>query len=125
MARHARTASLLLLLLVIGGAIYVASGVEEAYLAADDFQWLEAGRTFTWSRVLYVSRQHFYRPVVDAWFGGAVADVDPRHESRRGGSSERRPIGGRRAGLHNRPRGRPRRHRLARSRRVGGCDCAP
>ena len=74
---HGRTAVLLALLLVIGGALYLAAGLADAYLAADDFQWLAAGQAFTWPSLLHISGDRFYRPVVNLWFAGAFAACGP------------------------------------------------
>lgn len=60
-------------LVVLSGAIYLVAGIGGAYFAADDFQWLASGHTFTWSRVWrQIAGDHFYRPVVDLWFAAAV-----------------------------------------------------
>jgi len=72
-----RSAVLLVVVLAIGAAIYAAAGVANAYLAADDFQWLSIGHAFTWSGLLRVGGDRFYRPVVEVWFAGAVAACGP------------------------------------------------
>lgn len=49
--------------------LYLRGGLAQAYFAADDFQWLAAGHTFTWSHLFHrMTGQHFYRPVIDVWF---------------------------------------------------------
>jgi hypothetical protein len=68
-----RSAVWLILLLAATAAAYVSAGVTRAYLAADDFQWLEGGFLFHWSRIFnQIAGDHFYRPVIDVWFGGAT-----------------------------------------------------
>ncbi len=63
----------LILLLAATAAAYLSAGVTRAYLAADDFQWLEGGFLFHWSRIFdQIAGDHFYRPVIDVWFGGAT-----------------------------------------------------
>ena len=61
-------------LLVLSAAIYISAGLPKAYLAADDFQWLGGGHTFTWARLLYVTGgDRFYRPAADLWFAGTAS----------------------------------------------------
>jgi len=73
-----RSAVWLILLLGATTAVYLSAGVTHAYLAADDFQWLEGGFLFHWSRVFnQIAGDHFYRPVIDIWFGGATLACGP------------------------------------------------
>lgn len=54
--------------------VYLSAGVTRAYIAADDFQWLSGGHTFTWSRLAYVTGgDRFYRPMADLWFAVTAA----------------------------------------------------
>jgi hypothetical protein len=72
--RRVMAAILLSVLLIAGAAPYVRAGVARAYFAADDFQWIAGGHTLGWSRIADVrSRDHFYRPMIDAWFTVSVA----------------------------------------------------
>jgi hypothetical protein len=60
-------------IIVLTAALYVAAGLPGAYLAADDFQWLGGGHTFTWGRLLYVTGgDRFYRPAADLWFAATT-----------------------------------------------------
>ena len=60
-------------ILVLTAAIYISAGLPGAYLAADDFQWLGGGHTFTWGRLLYVTGgDRFYRPAADLWFAATT-----------------------------------------------------
>ena len=73
-----RSAAWLILLLAATAAAYLSAGVTRAYLAADDFQWLEGGFLFHWSRIFdQIAGDHFYRPVIDIWFGGATLACGP------------------------------------------------
>ena len=61
-------------ILVGTAALYLAAGLAGAYLAADDFQWLGGGHTFTWGRLQYVTGgDRFYRPAADLWFAAATS----------------------------------------------------
>ena len=61
-------------ILVLTAAVYISAGLPGAYLAADDFQWLGGGHTFTWGRLLYVTGgDRFYRPAADLWFAGTTS----------------------------------------------------
>ena len=72
--RRLVTSLLLAALLIVSAAPYARGGIVRAYFAADDFQWLAGGHTLKWSRISEVSsREHFYRPVIDAWFTVSVA----------------------------------------------------
>ncbi len=72
--RRLATGLLLAALLVVSAAPYLRGGIARAYFAADDFQWLAGGHTLKWSRMSQVSsREHFYRPMADAWFAASVA----------------------------------------------------
>ena len=54
--------------------VYLTAGLPSAYIAADDFQWLAGGHTFSWSRLLYVTGgDRFYRPMADLWFASAAS----------------------------------------------------
>ena len=60
--------------LLLSAAIYLRAGIAGAFLAADDFQWLAGGQRVDWGHLLHASsRDHFYRPVVEAWFALTVA----------------------------------------------------
>ena len=68
----ARWAALLGVVAVAAG-LYVGGGLPGAYLAEDDFFWLAVGDSMVASPHLPVPNgQHFYRPVVDVWFGGLM-----------------------------------------------------
>jgi hypothetical protein len=55
-------------------AVYLTAGLPSAYIAADDFQWLAGGHTFSWSRLLYVTGgDRFYRPMADLWFASTAS----------------------------------------------------
>jgi hypothetical protein len=59
------------LIVILAGlaGLSISAGLTDAYVAADDFQWLAGGHTFGWSRVLQLTgRDHFYRPGADLWF---------------------------------------------------------
>jgi hypothetical protein len=52
--------------------LYVSYGTLGAYLARDDFQWLNDARDLGVMRSIVVTgRAHFYRPVVELWWDGA------------------------------------------------------
>lgn len=52
--------------------LYVPYGTLGAYLARDDFQWLNDARDLGVLRsVIVTGRAHFYRPVVELWWDGA------------------------------------------------------
>jgi hypothetical protein len=54
--------------------VYLAAGLPSAYIAADDFQWLAGGHTFSWSGLLYVTGgDRFYRPMADLWFASTTS----------------------------------------------------
>jgi hypothetical protein len=53
--------------------LYLGSGAANAYLANDDFNWLNDARTKGVSQVFHLAgRSHFYRPVIEAWFTAMV-----------------------------------------------------
>jgi hypothetical protein len=61
------------IVLALAAAIYLSAGTLTAYLAADDFQWIRDGHTFTWAHlVTQISGERFYRPMIDVWFGATV-----------------------------------------------------
>ena len=61
-------------ILVGTAALYLAAGLAGAYIAADDFQWLGGGHTFTWGRLQYVTGgDRFYRPAADLWFAASTS----------------------------------------------------
>jgi hypothetical protein len=61
-----RDAAILFLVPVI---LYLGSGAANAYLANDDFNWLNDARTKGVSQVFHLAgRSHFYRPVIEMWF---------------------------------------------------------
>jgi hypothetical protein len=56
----------------VGVLLYTAAGTLGAYLARDDFQWLNDARTLPLSHVIHViGRTHFYRPVAEVWWAVA------------------------------------------------------
>jgi hypothetical protein len=58
---------------LLAAGLYVASGTLGAYLARDDFQWLNDARDLGVRHAFVLSgRSHFYRPVVEAWWVGAT-----------------------------------------------------
>jgi hypothetical protein len=60
--------------LLLCAAIYLRAGIAGAFLAADDFQWLAGGQRVDWGHLVHASsRDHFYRPVIEAWFALTVA----------------------------------------------------
>ena len=61
-------------LCALAATLYLASGVAHAYLAEDDFTWLLGGLAFSWSQLDFAGRTHFFRPVINLWFGG-LTDV--------------------------------------------------
>lgn len=78
MDRRVRMLAVLAVPVAASAALYLRAGLAQAYLAADDFQWLEGGRAFVWSRLSQqVVGDHSYRPVVDVWFAAAVAGCGP------------------------------------------------
>ena len=65
----ARFAVPLALLLAVSAGTYLYAGVGRAYLAADDFQWLLYGHTFSWRQLVsQLAGNRFYRPAIDLWF---------------------------------------------------------
>ena len=61
-----------LLVAVLPLILYVSHGTLGAYLARDDFQWLNDARDLGVLRsVIVTGRAHFYRPVVELWWDGA------------------------------------------------------
>ncbi len=68
-----RQAAGLAVILAATTLIFLSAGLGDAYIAADDFQWLGGGHTFTWARLQYVTGgDRFYRPMADLWFAGAT-----------------------------------------------------
>ena len=62
-----------LIVVAFTAALYLSGGTLDAYLAADDFQWIRDGHTFTWAHlVTQIAGERFYRPVIDLWFGATV-----------------------------------------------------
>jgi hypothetical protein len=60
------------LVVVVATALYVPSGTLGAYLARDDFQWLNGARSVSISTSFVVEgRTHFYRPVAELWWTAA------------------------------------------------------
>lgn len=54
-------------------ALYLASGLLNGFLAADDFGWLTTARDGDWQNLFtFGGYDHFYRPVIRLWFAGAV-----------------------------------------------------
>jgi hypothetical protein len=73
-AQRWRRGAALAALLGVTTVVYVSAGLTSAYIAADDFQWLGGGQTFTWSRLAYVTGgDRFYRPIADLWFAATAA----------------------------------------------------
>jgi hypothetical protein len=65
-----RDAAIVFLVPVI---LYLSSGAANAYLANDDFNWLNDARTKGVSEVFHVAgRSHFYRPLIETWFTAMV-----------------------------------------------------
>ena len=64
-------------ILATAAIIYIAGRAPHAYLAADDFQWLQARWGVDWTRLLDPAQYHFFRPVVQAWFAGATSACGP------------------------------------------------
>lgn len=59
---------------IAGAAILLYSRSAGFGLFADDFQWLMGAATFDHNRLLNLgNRDHFYRPVMELYFGGALA----------------------------------------------------
>jgi hypothetical protein len=57
----------------VAASLYVSGGLPGAYLAEDDFFWLAVGDAMAATPHLPLpTGQHFYRPVVDVWFGGVM-----------------------------------------------------
>jgi len=53
----------------IGLTLYLSSGTIGAYMARDDFQWLNGARDLPLSYTFHVEgRTHFYRPVAELWW---------------------------------------------------------
>ena len=70
----ARQAGALATILAATIVVSVTAGLPSAYIAADDFQWLAGGHTFSWRRLLYVTGgDRFYRPMADLWFASAAS----------------------------------------------------
>lgn len=60
-------------LVVFSFVLYTRAGLNHAYLAEDDFQWLAAGHMFSGLRSLpRPVGDGFYRPIVTVWFAGVV-----------------------------------------------------
>ena len=72
-ASAARSAVLLAVLLAVAAATYFYAGLGRAYLAADDFQWLSYGHTFTLGQLVsQIAGNRFYRPAIDLWFAAGA-----------------------------------------------------
>ena len=73
MSRRGVRSVALLSLLALSVAMYVMSGLADAYLVADDFQGIAGGHVFTWDRIRNaLGTNSFYRPVIDVWFAVVV-----------------------------------------------------
>jgi hypothetical protein len=60
-------------IIMVPAGLYIASGILRGFLEADDFGWLTTARDQTWHHIFsFGSFDHFYRPVIRAWFVGAV-----------------------------------------------------
>jgi len=58
--------------------VYLRAGTAGAYLAADDYQWLTGGLRMDWWHLFTpATRQHFYRPAIDAWFMASTTACGP------------------------------------------------
>lgn len=58
---------------LLAACLYVPAGTLGAYLARDDFQWLNDARNVGIGHAFVLSgRSHFYRPVVEVWWVGAT-----------------------------------------------------
>ena len=67
------TCVLLAAIIMVPAALYIASGILRGFLEADDFGWLTTARDQTWHHIFsFGGYDHFYRPVIRAWFAGAV-----------------------------------------------------
>jgi hypothetical protein len=66
------TGGLAALAAALSVTLYLSAGATSAYLAADDFQWLQSGQTFDWRSLSPGGRDHFYRPVTSLWFASAA-----------------------------------------------------
>lgn len=65
--------ALLAVVIIVPAALYIGAGILQGFLEADDFGWLSTARDQTWHHVFsFGSYDHFYRPVIRAWFVGAV-----------------------------------------------------
>jgi hypothetical protein len=64
-------------ILAIAAIIYIAGKAPHAYLAADDFQWLQARWGIDWTKLFDPAQYHFFRPVVQTWFAGATTVCGP------------------------------------------------
>jgi hypothetical protein len=63
----------LLIVVIVPAALYIGSGLLGGFLAADDFGWLSTARDQAWHYIFsFGNFDHFYRPVIRAWFFGAV-----------------------------------------------------
>jgi hypothetical protein len=72
-ARPLPTWALLAAIIIVPATLYIASGILRGFLEADDFGWLTTARDQTWHRIFsFGGYDHFYRPVIRAWFVGAV-----------------------------------------------------
>src|SRR5437899_2636788 len=57
--------------------LYIQAGTLSAYLARDDFQWLNDARDLGIARsFIATGRAHFYRPVVELWWDATVRACD-------------------------------------------------
>lgn len=73
MSRRIPLALALLGLLITTGVIYVMSGVNTAYLAADDFSLVTDAHAFLESpHIPVLAGDGFYRPLVPFWFAGLL-----------------------------------------------------
>lgn len=61
------------LVALLAAGLYAGAGTLGAYLARDDFQWLNDARDMGLRHAFVVTaRSHFYRPVVEVWWVGAT-----------------------------------------------------
>jgi hypothetical protein len=61
------------LVALLAAGLYISAGTLGAYLARDDFQWLNDARDLGIRHAFVLNgRSHFYRPVVEVWWVGAT-----------------------------------------------------
>ena len=73
--RNLAAGGALAVLVLLSIAIYIRAGLGGAFLAEDDFQWLDTGYTF--QGLPLPDGGGFYRPVVTVWFAAATRLCGP------------------------------------------------